>query len=359
MKDQEQTVGDGSVAIQSFGDTNIVNHGVRPEEIRIIVQTMHETAIADQVRKHTDVALVVFEERLIRYRDEILARFEKDKTANRDAFADPDFQHVLIESQAAFARTGADDAQQTLLDLIVERSRQKPGKRMAFILNRALSVTPQLGAAELAALGILFYMRWTRRQWGRSLEDIAAHMHQVTSGLVSEVDNADAVCKYLTAQQCSTNGTGNIYFLQYLRMLYPTLFFRGLTPQLFEQALSTQGLFERIPDEMDALLFPSSFHAGHFRPRALFEDEFRSQGAALGWSPLQLNSVWSMMANSTISDPEAFEILEKSYPDIRQLATLLDGSMRYMDLTSLGIAIGHSRLSVLNWGSLPLDQWIK
>ena len=88
MASQKQEAGAGATAIQSHGNTTITIHrGIGPDEMATIM-----SALAAQLPTYVALARQIVDKRLQEFQDKVLERIAGSPTANRDAFADPDFQ---------------------------------------------------------------------------------------------------------------------------------------------------------------------------------------------------------------------------------------------------------------------------
>lgn len=348
MSKQGQTVGDGATAIQSHGDT-VINNGIGADEIRAIVESL-----SDQLPKLAAAAAAIMEVRISAFEEAVMKRFEQE-AVNRDAFADPDFQHVVIDAQRAYARTGDTETHSTLIDLIAKRSVENTGSRKAFVINESISIVSQLTRSEISELAFSFLMRHTQNGRSRSLANFAIYLNRYINEFIDDLELGNSSYEYLVAQRCASISMGSLSLLEAWKILYCGLFFKGFTDaEIVDfEARGMLGVRE--------VLVRSPLDHTKFHPNAINEDEFVTPPHQGGLSTPQLREIWADAQKTLASDAEIIELLSPSVPRLNELLDKWNDSLlKSLDLTSIGKAIGHARLSQIpEFGAPDLSGWIR
>ncbi|MBD8546959.1 LPO_1073/Vpar_1526 family protein [Sphingomonas sp. CFBP 8760] len=344
---QDQKVAAGGTAIQSLGDTTIYN-GVGSDEIKAIVE-----GLADQLPRMAAVASAIVEERLKSFKEEVIGRFDKDGSVKGAAFEDPDFIEVVAEAQRGYARTGKADAHKTLIDLIAERSKQTSGERIAHVLNEAVSVTPRLTSSELSELALVFAIKSIRLGAINSLESFAAYHQLLFDDLLGDVETGQGTYNYLVAQRCASISMGEISLIECWRRTYPGLFMVGLDRSRYH---------ELVGDAVDnANLFTTSLLTREgLQVNAVDKNTFDALAAANRIESERAGKIWDQAINNLGSDNQIISRLSALCPSLADAHTKWNGSpLKNLDLTALGLAIGHTRMSQIPAAvSADISIWI-
>jgi hypothetical protein len=344
---QDQKVAAGGTAIQSLGDTTIYN-GLGPDEIKAIVE-----GLADQLPRMAAVASAIVDERLKSFKEEVIGRFDKDASAKREAFEDPDFIEVIADAQRGYARTGKADAHKTLIDLIAERSKQTSGERIAHVLNEAVSVTPRLTSSELSELALVFLMKSIRFNHLNNLEAFAVYHQSLFNDLLVNVETGNGSYNYLVAQRCASISIGGISLIECWRKNYPGLFMVGMDRSHYHNLLGdlvdNNRLFTRSLLTQDGLQI-----------NAMTKDTFDELAAENGLDSAVAKNVWDQAINNLGTDEQIISRLSALCPSLLVAnAKWNESPLKNLDLTALGLAIGHTRMSQIpNAASADISIWI-
>lgn len=345
---QDQRAAEGSIAVQSGGDTTI-NQGVTPEEIKAIVE-----GLVDQLPRMAAVATAVIEERLKSFKDEIISRFEQDASTKREAFEDPDFIEVVADAQRGYVRTGKADAHKTLVDLIAERSRQRSGERIAYVLNEAVSVTHKLTSSELSELALVFCIKSIRVGELNSLDIFGSYHQALFADLNESVETQLGSYNYLVAQRCASMSIGSISLIECWRKTYPGLFMKGLASEQYHNLVGDL--------VSDGSLFTTSLLDGKgLQVAAIDKDTFERVALGRGLTTEILNQVWDQAINNLGDDDSIIERLTPLCPLLKEVNRKWnDSPLKNLDLTALGLAVGHTRLSQIPTATkADISIWIQ
>ena len=346
---QDQRVAEGAIAIQSQRDT-IVHQGISSEDVRTIVESL-----ADQMPKLAATAAAVMEVRLKAFEESIMKRFDEDAATKRDAFSDPDFQHVVIEAQRAYARTGDMETHGTLVDLIAKRSSEGTGSRRAFAINEAITIISRLTRNEISELAFAFFSRSTQNNTVNNLTAFCAHLNTFIDELLDDLETDRQSYEYLVAQRCATISMGEIGLVEIWRKVYPALFMKGFSAEKVDKIVG-----ETSPD-VRSLLVPSVFNPACYQPRAMSLEILLSIQRPPSVSEENVQHIWAQAIADLADDAAIVQKLKPQCPRIEEVIDKWHSSpLKSLELTTIGQAIGHARLTQIpSFGNPDLSIWIK
>lgn len=356
MVDQNQKVGKGSTAIQSGGHT-IIKQGLSAADMRHILD-----ALAAQFPAQLAAAKQIVDVRLADFERRILEKFEDARDANPDAFADPDFQYVVRSSQHAYARLGDEGVRDVLIDLIAHRSKQQERNRLSLTLNEAVEKAALLTKNEFAELSLCYLLKYTINNRIGNLETFSHYFREYISPLLPDISKENASYQYLEAQSCGNLSLGAIRTaghdaIQIFRLNYGGIFSNGLDRPLLESHLP-----DGKKDAVDkiGLIIPCLNDPNKLQLKAINKETFLKEAASSGLNESELTNVWNMFESTFWNGEEFLSKVEKHVPEIRELIELWNKSgIANLNLTTVGIAIGHSNLVRIAKLDADLGIWIK
>ncbi|GHC95157.1 LPO_1073/Vpar_1526 family protein [Novosphingobium pokkalii] len=346
---QDQRVAEGATAIQSQRDT-IVNQGLSSNDFRSIVESLF-----DQMPKFIETALTAMDVRLNAFEDSLIKRFDHDATAKREAFSDPDFLHIVIEAQRAYARTGDPETHGTLVDLIAKRSSEDTRSRRAFAINEAITVVSRLTKNDMSELAFAFYARHTKNPAINDLSSFCANLNAYIYELLDDLETDRDSYEYLVSQRCTAISALEISLLDIWRQVYPGLFMKGFSAEEVDKIVE-----DSTPD-VKFLLTPSEFDPSRRRPRAISLEELLSIYRTPSVSEEHVRRIWSQAIASLADDDAIVQKLKPECPRIEEVIYKWNSSsLKSLDLTTIGKVIGHARLTQIpTFENADLSIWIK
>jgi len=356
MSEQEQSVDRGELVIQSGRDTH-VQQGISPSDMRQILESL-----AAQFPAQLAAAREIVEARLAEFEKRILIKFtDRDKTDSR-AFSDPDFQYVLRSSQHAYARLGDDTVRDVLIDLIAHRSKQQERNRLSLTLNAAVDTAAVLTKNEFAELSLCYLLKYTIHNGVGNMDSFVAYFQKHISPLLPDISKEHASYLYIEAQSC-----GNLVPPLIRSDIHEIVgLFRNRYGGIFSSGFDRAQLEERLPegrkDVLDSagLIIACLNDSTKLQIKASNRDVFINAVANVGMEEAQINNVWDMFASTMWAGEEFISLVEERIPEFRNLVALWDNqAISTLNLTTVGIAIGHSNLVRVAGLDADLAIWIK
>src|SRR5687768_15332024 len=112
MTRQDQRVASDGVAIQGAGDV-VINLGPTAQEFAVLM-----VEVGKQLANFHAEGQAKVEQRLDRFKEEVLKEFARGSAAAPEALRDPDFQAVLASAQRNFVRSDDEEISAALINLI-------------------------------------------------------------------------------------------------------------------------------------------------------------------------------------------------------------------------------------------------
>lgn len=149
-KDQSIESGDHSNNNQANRDINITeyNSGLSYNEVKEVAMDIFEKNYLSLGRKVEEIVEQRAEQIVTNYLNMIE---EKDPDSLLNTI-DPDIRANIYEAQVAYARSGKDDAEKLLVELLVERTINNESDLKNIVINESLSVVSKLTTTQLDLL---------------------------------------------------------------------------------------------------------------------------------------------------------------------------------------------------------------
>jgi hypothetical protein len=357
MADQEQEIGNGSVAIQADGNVT-VNTGLSPSQMR---ETMNY--LSELHKDFTEIAMITVNERIKDFQDRMIERFEDGEKANSESFKDPDFQIVLAQAQKAFARNGDSQVADTIVDIIAERSKKTERDRLQITLNEAVEIASTLTVDEFAILSLCFIVRYTQKHGLINVNYFVEYIKTEIVPLLMSIPKNEFSYQFLEAQRCANLEMGSVNLVDIYSNRYGGLFSKGFTIDQLKDCLpeGKKDIFDTAvrDDNLKPLLLPCLHDRELLQLNAISCDEFMNYSKRIDLGEDERTSVSNLFKGTFMNLYEMKEILKTDCPDFETLADLWNGtSIKHLKLTSIGIAIAHSNLRKLTGFSADLSIWI-
>ncbi|USE02740.1 hypothetical protein JKJ11_24150 [Vibrio sp. SCSIO 43133] len=275
--------------------------------------------------------------------DLVIEKLQAKHPSGFSKATDPDFQHALFTVQKEYARSGDRDLGELLVDLLVDRSKEKGRSLLQIVLNESLETAPKLAPAQLSALSVVFSIAYSHGTQITSRAALERYMTDHIQPFVDELTVEDSCYQHLEYTRCASIAPGERNLFKILHSQYSLAFHSGndivelnkldlhpaVTFALFDTSLdnglkfkpvvNTKSEFETILTELPDYLLPASKHA-------------------------ELKKLFDSM-HATISVTEFKDLILELVPFMKKLSRVWDKtSLRRLRLTSVGVAIAHANI---------------
>ena len=344
---QAQKSGNGSLNIQAGHDVEIKS-GLSYEDAKNIALDVFQA----NFYKLVGLAQETARQRAEEITEKFLRELQKRSPECLKNAEDVDFQHSLFTAQKEYAKTGDKDLGDILVDILVDRSKEDERSLLQIVLNESLYVVPKLTQEQLAALSVIFTLRYTKYKVMNSLQTLRSYIEQRLSPFVSLLSKKRSTYQHLEYSGCGSISMGQVRIEPIFRNTYPGLFSKGFREEdLKEKELNganIRKLCTKCLQNNDLLQF-----------NALDEDLLRLAAKTNGLEEDIVNKIISFQKSYLMKLEEVKECLMKVHPCMEKLFDYWDNSdLQHMSLTSVGIAIGHANMRRLTGESSDLGIWI-
>lgn len=110
--------------------------------------------------------------------DTTIKKLIDEKIKDYSPFSTPDMQYVLVEAQTNYARFGNQDLLAIMSDLIVQRVKSDKDEYFKIVLDKAISIIPNLTKRQIDTLTLLFYYKKVYFRNISNLNDLQKHFAQ-------------------------------------------------------------------------------------------------------------------------------------------------------------------------------------
>jgi hypothetical protein len=347
-KNQEQTVAESSTAIQAGGNVTLTRVGLSYAEVRDVALDVFRANFYELAGVAKEIAKTRAEE----VTEAFLSKLQSEYPAGLEKSYDPDFQYALFTVQREYARNGDKNLGDLLVDLLVDRSKQEQRDILQIVLNESLSTAPKLTENQLAALALVFLLKYTRNLGIGNHKRLAEYLDKNVAPFASQVVKNLACYQHLQFSNCGSITLLETQLESIIGTTYQGLFMKGfdekvvldravsigLDPSFFVQCLNDPSKVQVNGISKDSL-------EKAFETYAITSDDRRKIGA--------------LFDENKMGDKEIKEKCIEIRPYMSGLFETWSGSaMKNFSLTSVGIAIGHANIKRLTGEFTDLSVWI-
>jgi hypothetical protein len=352
MSRQDQNAGDGAIAIQSGGDVTIYQGMTSAQMAEIML------ALASQLQKFQADAEKKVDERLNKFRDDMLKQFSNSAEANPEAFKDPDFQFLLLNAQNSFARSGDDQLGEILVKLLAERSMQPDRSRVSLVLNRAAETVNLLTSEELSILSLAFVIFYTGPAGQIDYKGLLLRFSRFIVPFMSNAGTSLAPYEYLESLGClSINHMIGRNLRDIFVQVYGSVLTDGFSQNDFDAVVANA----MLAPALRVLLVPHETNLGAFRFAATNKSTLDSQLKSANILPDVMQRILAFF-DTQLWNEQIFE--QRMRADASGFDTLegiwANSALQKISLTSLGKALGHANLlRIAPEFQTKIDIWVQ
>ncbi|HBE76475.1 MAG TPA: hypothetical protein DDW65_01645 [Firmicutes bacterium] len=338
---QKQNSGDGSLNIQA----KQVNVGLTYSDVRQVAMDVFEGSFQRLSETASKIARSRAEELL----DSYLKELEKNSPNSLKETQNPDMQYTILTAQKEYARSGNKDLGDLLVQLLVDRSHEDKQGLMQIVLNESLDVAPKLTPDQLDVLSLLFILKYTKKHHVLNFDSLCWYIENYLLPFLTNLNKKQSTYQHLEFASCGNITLGSLTIESIFLSNYHGLFIKGITKEELEP----------IPDRALDLIVPSLHDSNKFQVSAIDEKVLEKSLKDREIIDNDASRVKTIFSMGRMSEPEVKDFLLTLKP---QLGTLFDvwenSPMKYMTLTSVGIAIGHANIQRKTGMKFDLTMWI-
>lgn len=347
-KDQNQDVGNSATAIQVGGSVTVISVGVTPAEARAIAQDVAKATFYELTGTAKETAILRVED----ITNRVIEKLEKDFPAGLQKAKDPDFQYALFTVQKEFARNGDKELGDLLVDLLVDRSKHDQRDILQIVLNESLSTAPKLTDSHLAALAVIFLLKYTQNFGIGNHQMLGQYLDKHLLPFVSKLSKNQAGYQHLEFTGCGSIGFAGNSLEGILGKTYQGQFLKGFAKSEITNRAITVGLDSRF-------FIPCLNDQSKLQVNANNKETLEKFLDAQGVSPEDRTKILELFDLGKMSESEIKDKLIAIRPYMTDVfETWTNSAMQTFTLTSVGMAIGHANIKRLIGEFASLAIWI-
>ncbi len=348
IKDQDQIVGEGGLAVQAGGNVTVTAVGLTLAEARTVAMDVAKATFYELSGAAKETAAARVEE----ITERVLAKLLKDYPEGLQKAIDPDFQYALFSVQKEFARNGDKDLGDLLVDLLVDRSKQDQRDILQIVLNESINTAPKLTEQHLAALAVIFLLRYTRNNGVGNHDLFGKYLDEHVKPFASKLPRSNAAYQHLDFTGCGSISISSAILESILGSTYQGQFLNG-----FESAeIESKG----ISIGRDARFFiPCLNDATKTQVRANSQSGLEELFDTYNIKEEDRGKILELFNVAKFGDDEIREKVIEIRPYMKEVFDCWSSTpMKNFTLTSVGMAIGHANIKRLVGEFASLAIWI-
>lgn len=353
-KNQAQTQDGGGTAIQAGGNVTLIvkNEGVSEATVRDIARGVALEVLHANLMEYRGIA----EKTALGRGEEVTLKFlTKLEAENPDGLKqaqNPDFQDALFTVQKEYAKAGDAELGDLLVDLLVDRTKQKERSFVQLVLSESLLTAPKLTQGQIATLSVIFVLRYVSFGGSKTIKMLADNYRSHLSSIARGFSHSDASFRHLEFTGCGTKSMGEIQLEDIWRRSYPGLFKAGFDIARVQAAQLTT-------TTQAALIVPCLNDGERFQVNSLNESVLDQNLNQLGVSEEEKLRVKALFTEADLSLPDIRRKVLADAPFLEEVANAWPTSLlKNFELNSVGMAIAHANIKRSIGEFAPLSIWI-
>jgi hypothetical protein len=348
--DQSQVAGDGSTNIQAES-VAVTVAGPTYGEVREIAKDVFEANFYRLAAAAQDLA----RERVDWMVDQYIAKLRQENLSDLSQVRSPDLQYALAVAQREYARSGERDLGETLVALLVDRTRQTERTLHQIALNESLETVAKLTTDQLDALSLIFLLRYTVNGTIHSLDGLTQFLEQDIHPFVHTLSTKLATYQHLEYSRCGSISLPETSIEHLFTTTYPGLFCRGFSLDALAQIIpNTESMFGDPPLVIRCLRDDALFQVN-----ALNHGAFKDDWARTPFVESVRDVLWQLHISRLFPHSEVRDDLITRCPGLALLFTAWAASViGRMTLTTVGMTIGHANYHRRTNKHFDLSRWL-
>lgn len=363
-------VSDNSTVNQANGNIYNINHnnnGLQIGDVIPLVQAL--------VKSELEVCKLQAENTVLHRFDEFTKSLESEldkKVSDKiSRFAEPAMQFAAREATLGYLKSGDSEDREALIDLLIERVKEKERTSKQFLIDEAIRTLPKLSRENVAVLTLITYAQLCVTGNIQALENWIKCLDPILD-IFPQIDRLDI--EYLVQADCvssSVFGQREDWFEQN-RKNYPLAFVSPIDVSISKEFMEKYG----INIEGDSVTFSPPFNImnhfltliqilkfnkdGTITPLLLKQDNYVDvlQKSGLGSMQADINKLLSHL--DTVSNEKINSYYEKFHPNWPIAIKLLnERPINSFSLKPVGAYIGSRQLTKLYGKEVDLNLFFK
>lgn len=345
-RSQDQAGGEGSTNLQAGRD--IIYHGITAAEASQIALDVYNANFLKLAGLAEDVA----RDRAERITRDYLEKLQAENPDGLNSVQDPDMLQAIYTAQKAYACSGEDDLEKALVDLLVDRSGQRDRELKTLVLNEAIATLPKLSVRQRKSIAVCFFIRYTRYVGPLNLAVYYVALAQSLTPFAEILSDRRA-----DYQHIQSTGAGWISAF--------SVELGGVFSEVARSFFTTGFTADKVPENISRYLDDPEVFVPCIRDQQKLQINAQSRervielAAAKG---IDSNALDNLSKVGLMSYADIQSEMESSVPGMKAIFERWNSDntrLKNLELTSVGIAIGHAYWRQVTGNSdTPLDIWL-
>lgn len=365
-------VSDNSTVNQANGNIyniNNSNNGLQIGDVIPLVQALVKSELEVCKLQAENTVLLRFDE----FTKSLESELDKKVSDKISCFAEPAMQIAAREATLGYLKSGDSEDREALIDLLIERVKEKERTSKQFLIDEAIRTLPKLSHENVAVLTLITYAKLCVTGNMQALENWIKCLDSILD-IVPQINRLDI--EYLVQADCvSSSGFGQSEnWIEQNRKNYPLAFVSPIDVSISKEFMEKYGI--NFDEERDAILFSPPFntpnHAitlsqilkfnkdGTITPLLLKQNNYVDvlQKSGLGFMQADIKELLSHL--DMVSNEKINSYYEKFHPNWPIAIKLLnERPINSFSLKPVGAYIGSRQLTKLYGREVDLNLFFK
>lgn len=283
---------------------------------------------------------------------DFLEKLKAENPTGVESTTSPDFQESMFTVQKEFAKCGDKQLGDILVDLLIDRSKEPSRNLKQIVLNEAIKTTPKLTHEQIAALSIIFLLRYSAQKTINNLETFGNYLDLHIQPLLPNLTKNDVSFQHLQYAGCGSIDIASVDLARIWQNSYQGLFFKGFDiSEIDSSKISENGISQFI--------MPCLNNEEKRQINAISAENLDRKLSKTDLSDSEKNYIKSLFNVAKMTPDEIKNKIIEIRPYMAELYDIWENSeMKSFQLTSVGIAIGHANLKKRLKNFTDLSIWI-
>lgn len=347
-QEQNQDVKDGSTAIQAGNNVVVINNGLNYTQAKEVALDVFKSNFIQLAGEAKEIARQRAEE----ITEKFLQKLQAENPNGLSQAQTPDFQYGLFAVQRDYARTADENLGDLLVDLLVDRTKHPRRDMTQIVLNESIAIAPKLTEEQIAALSIIFYIRYCVTSGIIEFDQIGLILDKYVKPFVELLPESLAAFQHLEFTGCGTAQMTSISLEEIFFNRFQGFLVKGFDPQ---QLSGCAFLF----NPQQQLVSRSAFDPSKLQIKAQNKNHLSEILEQMKLTKIDSERIEKAFEVNRLSPEEIKGKFIQLRPYLEKLFLLWESTeLRKFTLTSVGIALGHANIKRITGEFADLKIWI-
>ena len=327
----------------------INNYGLSYSEVKEIALDVFKNNFYQLSAEANQLAF----ERAKKFIEDYIEKLMKENPSGIKKCQDPDFQYVLFDAQKNYARSGDDNQEMLLINLLVERSKQDERNTLQIVLNESISVINKLTQRQIDLLSFIYLIRYTKNSLGPTINDLVLYFTKYFSPIITGISENYTDIQHLLYTGCGTESIGSVNIYNIIKDAYPGVFSKVFSKKEYESLKIQKDLSDNLFRKDSVIEDKYFIHATSY-------DDLDGIATMHGFNNEDKSKLNKLLKQSLMSEVEIKKIISDNCNFMSVPMEVFNKTrISHFLLSSVGISIGYANIKQKLGYFSDLSIWIK